>query len=151
MKIVRYLTLAGLICTSQISLSIPDYVENLIAENVTWLEEQLTQLSYRDLTKKQIEQLSAYFAVKTYAFSDQLFQQNGYVDQNLLQESMSIAMRKIVSATIECKAKARSGKLDDMTVTHIIGLIVEKFGGKLYANDLNQSNQYSLQDMQILE
>lgn len=141
MKVVKYVALAALVCTSQISLSIPDYIDYLIQKNVTWLEEQLTQLSYWDLTQKQIEQLSAYFVVKTYAFCDQLFQQSGYVDQDRFQESMSIAMHRIVNATIQCKAKVRSGELDDITVTQIMAIMIDQFGGQLYDNILNRPPQ----------
>lgn len=148
MKPLRYLILAGLICASQISLSMyvgDEYIfsmdsglDNLILKNEAWLEEQLVQLGYKDLSMATIEDLVSYFGAATNAFHAQLIAKNKILDPDLFQEKMSHAMSKIVNATIKIHAKVISGKREEITAPQVTAYIIENYHGKLYEGAVDE-------------
>lgn len=148
MKPLRYLILAGLICTSQISLSMyvgDEYIfsmdnglSNLIPKNKTWLEEQLVQLGYQDLSMATIEDLVSYFDAATNTLLDQLITTNKVLDPHLFEEKMSQAMSKIINAVINLHAKALSSNKDMITDNEIVSYIVDQYGGPLYEGAIKE-------------
>lgn len=133
MKIVRYIVMAGLICSNQISLSMHDPIAGMIVEHQIWLNEQLTQLGYSDLNAKVINELVTYFGEKTNAFYGELIYRNKMITTDLFEEEMSIAAGRMVTAAEHAHAKEKISKTKNMLrLEDVITEIIYSGNGRLY-------------------